>query len=229
MGHQMLALHTRDLVEGVHPGGIHVQHTGVVQQRGSGQRHAITFAQATFQPQKNGHHHHLQAVLEKAWPLVAHDGEFEGNRIGQRHGAQRRQQLACRTQGLRQHLGQDALFGQILPGCNQRRHIHRILDREVPIDGFAQLVLHQPVVKAAVDAGPFFHQLDAVVGIDGVLGYYRTPVGHVGERTQVVRAVRGSGRQEWICHAENSKGTAVNIRPWTADFTGKRPACAGPS
>jgi hypothetical protein len=44
-----------------------------------------------------------------------------------------------------------------------------------------------------------------------------------------VRAVRGSGRQEWICHAENSKGTAVNIRPWTADFTGKRPACAGPS
>lgn len=213
MGHQVLALHARDLVEGVHPGGIHVQHTGVVQQRGSGQRHAITFAQATFQPQKNGHHHHLQAVLEKAWPLVAHDGEFEGNRIGQRHGAQRRQQLACRTQGLRQHLGQDALFGQILPGCNQRRHIHRILDREVPIDGFAQLVLHQPVVKAAVDAGPFFHQLDAVVGIDGVLGYHRTPVGHVGERTQVVRAVRGSGRQEWICHAETSNGTALNIRP----------------
>ena len=213
MGHQMLALHTRDLVEGVHPGGIHVQHTGVVQQRGSGQRHAITFAQATFQPQKNGHHHHLQAVLEKAGPLVAHDGEFEGNRIGQRHGAQRRQQLACRTQGLRQHLGQDALFGQILPGCNQRRHIHRILDREVPIDGFAQLVLHQPVVKAAVDAGPFFHQLDAVVGIDGVLGYYRTPVGHVGERTQVVRAVRGSGRQKWISHAETSNGTALNIRP----------------
>ena len=206
-----------------------MQHTGVMQQRGSGQRHAITFAQATFQPQKNGHHHHLQAVLEKAGPLVAHDGEFEGNRIGQRHGAQRRQQLACRTQGLRQHLGQDALFGQILPGCNQRRHIHRILDREVPIDGFAQLVLHQPVVKAAVDAGPFFHQLDAVVGIDGVLGHHRAPVGHVGERTQVVRAVRGSGRQEWICHAENSKGTAVNIRPWTADFTGKRPACAGPS
>ena len=206
-----------------------MQHTGVMQQRGSGQRHAITFAQATFQPQKNGHHHHLQAVLEKAWPLVAHDGEFEGNRIGQRHGAQRRQQLAGRTQGLRQHLGQDALFGQILPGCNQRRHIHRILDREVPIDGFAQLVLHQPVVKAAVDAGPFFHQLDAVVGIDGVLGHHRAPVGHVGERTQVVRAVRGSGRQEWICHAENSKGTAVNIRPWTADFTGKRPACAGPS
>lgn len=206
-----------------------MQHTGVMQQRGSGQRHAITFAQATFQPQKNGHHHHLQAVLEKAGPLVAHDGEFEGNRIGQRHGAQRRQQLAGRTQGLRQHLGQDALFGQILPGCNQRRHIHRILDREVPIDGFAQLVLHQPVVKAAVDAGPFFHQLDAVVGIDGVLGHHRAPVGHVGERTQVVRAVRGSGRQEWICHAENSKGTAVNIRPWTADFTGKRPACAGPS
>ena len=106
-----------------------MQHTGVMQQRGSGQRHAITFAQATFQPQKNGLHHHLQAVLEKAWPLVAHDGEFEGNRIGQRHGAQRRQQLACRTQGLRQHLGQDALFGQILPGCNQRRHIHRLLER----------------------------------------------------------------------------------------------------
>ena len=190
-----------------------MQHTGVMQQRGSGQRHAITFAQATFQPQKNGHHHHLQAVLEKAWPLVAHDGEFEGNGIGQRNGAQRRQQLAGRTQGLRQHLGQDALFGQILPGCNQRRHIHRILDREVPIDGFAQLVLHQPVVKAAVDAGPFFHQLDAVVGIDGVLGYHRTPVGHVGERTQVVRAVRGSGRQKWISHAETSNGTALNIRP----------------
>ena len=201
------------LLRGSIQDGIHVQHTGVMQQRGSGQRHAITFAQATFQPQKNGHHHHLQAVLEKAWPLVAHDGEFEGNRIGQRHGAQRRQQLAGRTQGLRQHLGQDALFGQILPGCNQRRHIHRILDREVPIDGFAQLVLHQPVVKAAVDAGPFFHQLDAVVGIDGVLGYHRTPVGHVGERTQVVRAVRGSGRQKWISHAETSNGTALNIRP----------------
>ena len=190
-----------------------MQHTGVMQQRGSGQRHAITFAQATFQPQKNGHHHHLQAVLEKAGPLVAHDGELEGNGIGQRNGAQRRQQLACRTQGLRQHLGQDALFGQILPGCNQRRHIHRILDREVPIDGFAQLVLHQPVVKAAVDAGPFFHQLDAVVGIDGVLGHHRAPVGHVGERTQVVRAVRGSGRQKWISHAETSNGTALNIRP----------------
>ena len=116
-------------------------------------------------------------------------------------------------QGLRQHLGQDALFGQILPGCNQRRHIHRILDREVPIDGFAQLVLQQPVVKAAVDAGPFFHQLDAVVGIDAVLGYHRTPVGHVGERTQVVRAVRSSGCQKWISHAETSNGTALNIRP----------------
>ena len=206
-----------------------MQHTGVMQQRGSGQRHAITFAQATFQPQKNGHHHHLQAVLEKAGPLVAHDGELEGNGIGQRNGAQRRQQLAGRTQGLRQHLGQCIVLDQIPPRSDQCRHIHRILDRQVPIDGFAQLVLHQPVVKAAVDAGPFFHQLDAVVGIDGVLGYYRTPVGHVGERTQVVRAVRGSGRQEWICHAENSKGTAVNIRPWTADFTGKRPACAGPS
>ena len=189
MGHQMLALHTRDLVEGVHPGGIHVQHTGVVQQRGSGQRHAITFAQATFQPQKNGHHHHLQAVLEKAWPLVAHDGEFEGNRIGQRHGAQRRQQLACRTQGLRQHLGQDALFGQILPGCNQRRHIHRILDREVPIDGFAQLVLHQTVIQAAVYAGYLLHQLDAVVGVDGSTCDHRTPVGHVGQRTQVMGTV----------------------------------------
>ena len=213
MGHQMLALHTRDLVEGVHPGGIHVQHTGVVQQRGSGQRHAITFAQATFQPQKNGHHHHLQAVLEKAGPLVAHDGELEGNRIGQRNGAQRRQQLAGRTQGLRQHLGQGIVLDQIPPRSDQCRHIHRILDREVPIDGFAQLVLHQPVVKAAVDAGPFFHQLDAVVGIDGVLGYHRTPVGHVGERTQVVRAVRGSGRQKWISHAETSNGTALNIRP----------------
>ena len=190
-----------------------MQHTGVVQQRGSGQRHAITFAQATFQPQKNGHHHHLQAVLEKAWPLVAHDGELEGNGIGQRNGAQRRQQLAGRTQGLRQHLGQCIVLDQIPPRCDQCRHIHRILDREVPIDGFAQLVLHQPVVKAAVDAGPFFHQLDAVVGIDGVLGYHRTPVGHVGERTQVVRAVRGSGRQKWISHAETSNGTALNIRP----------------
>jgi hypothetical protein len=199
-----------------------------MQQRGSGQRHAITFAQATFQPQKNGHHHHLQAVLEKAGPLVAHDGELEGNGIGQRNGAQRRQQLAGRTQGLRQHLGQDALFGQILPGCNQRRHIHRILDREVPIDGFAQLVLHQPVVKAAVDADPFFHQLDAVVGIDGVLGHHRAPVGHVGERTQVVRAVRGSGRQMDLSCGKLQRD-CLNIRPWTADFTGKRPACAGPS
>ncbi len=85
MGHQVLALHARDLVEGVHPGRVHVQHTGVVQQRSSRQRYAVAFAQATFQPQKKGHHHHLQAVLEQVRPLLAHHREFEGNGLGQGH------------------------------------------------------------------------------------------------------------------------------------------------
>ena len=189
VGHQVLALRAHHLVARIAPGRLHVQHTQVVQQGCRSQIGAVAFGQATFDAQKHRHHHHLQAVLKQLRALVTHDGEFAGHGRRQWQRTQRRQQTGSRSQGFCQHVGQHRLLRQLLAGRQQSGHAHGVLDGQVAVDRLAQLVLHQPVVQAAVDARALFHQLDAFVGIDRGIGHDGALIGHGGQSAQVMRAV----------------------------------------
>ena len=189
MGHQVLAPYPHHLVVRVVPDRVHVQHPQVMQQRSGRHRAAVALTQPAFERQKHRHGGHHQTVLEQRGPLVPHHRELAGHGRRQWQGTQGCQQPGAGPQGLGQHGGQGFLLDERLAQGQQGRYVHRVFDGQMAINGFAQLVLHQAVVQTAVDARALLHQLDAVVGVDGSTCDHRTPVGHVGQRTQVMGTV----------------------------------------
>ena len=184
------------------PGGVHVQGTQIVQQPGSGQGCELLRLQTAAHPQIQSHQHHLQAVQEKVGHLLAQHRQLESDGRCQRQRSQRLQQWLRVTQGLAQQQWQGFGLQHLPDGLLQRFHIHGVGDRQVRIQWLAQLVLHQAVVQAAVNAGALFHQLDAAFAVNRVLCDHRTALGHVRHTAQVMGPVLHTvaGLEQWVCH-----------------------------
>ncbi len=225
----MLALDTGHLVLRVAPCGRHVQHPHVMQQGSSSQRHTVTLAHAIFDAQKKRNQHHLQTVAEKFGALLAHHRQLESHRPRQRQEAQGSQQALWRTQCLHQPQ-QGQLFTQGSGRVQQRHHVDHIFDRKVLIDRLAQLVLYQPIVQAAVNAGPLLHQLDAIGAVDRILRDHRAALGHVSDRPQVVGVVSGAGTglKQGVGHGLDDQRMGAYMYTTHCRLTARqRPAVAG--